>query len=212
VSVASAGSYALRVHYANGTTADRPMSIAVNGATVVSNQSFPVTANWDTWADATVPASLDAGSNTVLFTSTTAGGGPNIDYVEVNPTSTPTRVEAESGTCDGTVDNNHLGFSGTGFCNTTNAVGSTLTLTVNAASAGAVPVRVHFANGTTSDRPMSVSVNGTVQVASQSFPVTANWDTWADATVTLNLAGGANTVVFTSTTAGGGPNIDYIEY
>jgi polygalacturonase len=212
VSVASAGSYALRVHFSNGTTADRPMSIAVNGATVVSNQSFPVTANWDTWADATVPASLNAGSNTVLFTSTTAGGGPNIDYVEVNPTSTPTRVEAESGTCDGTVDNNHLNFSGTGFCNTTNAVGSTLTLTVNAASAGAVPVRVHFANGTTSDRPMSVSVNGTVQVASQSFPVTANWDTWADAMVTLNLAGGANTVVFTSTTAGGGPNIDYIEY
>jgi hypothetical protein len=30
--------------------------------------------------------------------------------------------------------------------------------------------------------------------------------------VTLNLAGGANTVVFTSTTTGGGPNIDYIEY
>jgi hypothetical protein len=212
VSVASAGTYALKVHYSNGTTADRPMSIAVNGATVVANQSFPVTASWDTWADATVSANLNAGTNTLLFTSTTAGGGPNIDYVDVNPTVTPTRVEAESGTCDGTIDNNHLNFSGTGFCNTTNAVGSTLTLTVNAASAGAVPVRVHFANGTTSDRPMSVSVNGTVQVASQSFPMTANWDTWADATVTLNLAAGANTVVFTSTTTGGGPNIDYIEY
>jgi hypothetical protein len=212
VSVASAGAYKLTVHYANGTTADRPMSIAVNGTTVAANQSFPVTPNWDTWADATVTANLNAGSNTVLFTSTTAGGGPNIDYVDVNPTTVATRVEAESGTCDGTIDNNHAGFSGTGFCNTTNATGSTETLTLNAASAGAVPVRIHFSNGTTSDRPMSISVNGTIQVASQSFPVTPNWDTWADATVTLNLAAGANTVVFTSTTAGGGPNLDYVEY
>ena len=49
-------------------------------------------------------------------------------------------------------------------------------------------------------------------VASQSFPMTTNWDTWADATVTLNLNAGANTVVFTSTTAGGGPNLDYVEF
>jgi polygalacturonase len=212
VTVASAGAYKLTVHFANGTTADRPMSIAVNGSTVAANQSFPVTANWDTWADATVTANLSAGSNTVLFTSTTAGGGPNIDYVDVNPTVALTRVEAESGTCDGTIDSDHAGFSGTGFCNTTNAVGSTETLTLNAASAGPAQVRIHFANGTTADRPMSIAVNGTTAIASQSFPVTTNWDTWADATVTLNLNAGANTVVFTSTTAGGGPNLDYVEF
>jgi hypothetical protein len=214
VTAGAAGAYNLTVHYANSSGADRPMSVAVNGSTVASNQSFPVTANWDTWADRTVTANLNAGSNTVLFTSTTAGGGPNIDYVDVNPsnTTTPTRVEAESGTCDGTIDSNHLGFSGTGFCNTTNATGSTASLTLNAASAGPAQVTVRFANGTTSDRPMSIAVNGTTVVGSQSFPVTANWDTWATATVTLNLNAGTNTLLFTSTTAGGGPNLDYIEF
>jgi hypothetical protein len=214
VTAGTAGAYSLTVHYANSSGADRPMSVAVNGSTVASNQSFPVTANWDTWADRTVTANLNAGSNTVLFTSTTAGGGPNIDYVDVNPsnTTTPTRVEAESGTCDGTIDSNHLGFSGTGFCNTTNAMGSTASLTLDAGSAGPTQVTVRFANGTTSDRPMSIALNGSTVVGSQSFPVTANWDTWATATVSLNLAAGVNTIVFTSTTAGGGPNLDYLEY
>jgi hypothetical protein len=215
VTVASAGTYALKVHFANGTTSDRPMSIAVNGATVAASQSFPVTANWDTWADATVTANLNAGSNTVLFTSTTAGGGPNIDYVDVNATSTPppaTRVEAESGTCQGTIDSNHTGFSGTGFCNTTNAVGSTLTLTLNAASAGSKQVTIRFSNGTAAARSTSISLNGTTVVASQSYPVTADWDTWASTTITLNLNAGANTLVFTALTADGCPNIDYVEF
>ena len=94
------------------------------------------------------------------------------------PTGPANRFEAESGTCDGTIDSNHLNFSGTGFCNTTNAVGSTLSLPVTVPSAGSYNLTVHYANGTTSDRPMSIAVNGTTVAASQSFPVTANWDTW----------------------------------
>ena len=44
----------------------------------------------------------------------------------------PVRYEAENAVCQGTIDSNHTGFSGTGFCNTTNAVGTSVTWTVSA--------------------------------------------------------------------------------
>ena len=212
VSVSTAGSYSLTVHFSNGTTSDRPMSIAVNGTIVVPSQSFPVTANWDTWTDATITATLNAGSNTILFTSTTSGGGPNIDYVDVTAQSTgggATKYEAENGVCQGTIDSNHLNFSGTGFCNTNNATGASMTWTVPSATASNTAVTFHYANGTTGSRPATVSANGTV-VGTLTFPVTANWDTWADATITLPLIAGTNTIAVTSTQAGGDPNLDYL--
>jgi alpha-L-fucosidase len=134
-------------------------------------------------------------------------------YASGGTTQPPaTRVEMESGTCDGTIDSNHTGFSGTGFCNTTNAAGAAGQVTVNAASAGSYQLTVRYSNGTTSDRPSDIAVNGTVVSAAHSFPVTADWDTWSNVTVTVNLNAGANTVRVTGTTAGGAPNLDYVEF
>jgi glucose/arabinose dehydrogenase len=210
VSVSTAGSYTLTVHFANGTTADRPMDIAVNGTTVSAAHSFPVTANWDTWADSTVTATLNSGSNTILFTSTTSGGGPNIDYVDVNLVSSgATKYEAENGVCQGTIDSNHLNFSGTGFCNTNNATGATETWTITGATGGNTTVTIRYSNGTTANRPMTIAANGTT-VGTLTFAPTADWDTWANATIDLPLVTGTNTVVATATTANGGPNLDYL--
>src|SRR5262245_21459148 len=81
----------------------------------------------------------------------------------------PTRFEAENSpaVCTGTIDSNWAGFSGTGFCNGTNAVGSFAQFTVNAAGAGTATLGVRFANGTTTARPASLIVNGsTVQTPS----------------------------------------------
>jgi len=90
----------------------------------------------------------------------------------------PNRVEAESGTCDGTIDSNQAGFSGTGFCNTTNAVGAFASVTVNAAAAGPAELRFGFANGTTSDRPATLAVNG-VAAGTVNFPPTGGWTNWS---------------------------------
>src|SRR6266542_3826184 len=77
----------------------------------------------------------------------------------------PTRYEAENATIfDGVVESNHLGFSGTGFVNYVNEVGSYVQWTVNAANAGTAKVGIRFSNGTTTDRPMDIAVNGTVFV------------------------------------------------
>ena len=82
VTAAAAGQTSLTLRYANGTTVNRPMDIAVNGTVVASGLSFPGTGNWDTWASATIPVTLNAGANTVRATATTANGGPNVDYLE----------------------------------------------------------------------------------------------------------------------------------
>ncbi len=210
VNAASAGTAMLTFRYANGTTASRPMDLSVNGV-AAGTLDFPPTGSWDTWQTASATVSLNAGANTVRLAATTSAGGPNLDYVDVAVAPPPaTRYEAESGTCDGTIDSDHTGFSGTGFCNTTNAVGAFVEWTVNAASASTATLAFRYANGTTTDRPMSLTVNG-VAAGTVSFPPTGSWDTWATATATATLAAGANTIRLVATTSAGAPNLDYLE-
>jgi hypothetical protein len=123
-----------------------------------------------------------------------------------------TRYEAENSpaVCTGTIDSNWAGYSGTGFCNGTNATGAYAQFTVNAAAAGTVTVAVRFANGTTTTRPTDVSVNGST-AQSVTFTGTGAWSTWSTLSVTLSLPAGNSTVRFTPTTAAGLPNIDHAE-
>ncbi|MCT9929022.1 glycosyl hydrolase family 8 [Planotetraspora sp. A-T 1434] len=210
---ASAGTATLVIRYANGTTSDRPADVAVNGTVVSANRSFPVTANWDTWANSTITAPVNAGSNTLRLTATTAGGNPNLDYVDVDVVAAPppgTVYQAEDATLSQAgVFNNHLNFTGTGFVDYVNVTGGYVEFNVNAAAAGPASVVVRYANGTTTNRPLEYAVNGST-VATRNYNATANWDTWADDTFTVNLAAGANTIRATATTVNGGPNLDKI--
>jgi Glycosyl hydrolases family 28/Carbohydrate binding module (family 6)/Carbohydrate binding module (family 35) len=122
----------------------------------------------------------------------------------------PNRVEAESGTCDGTFDSNQPGFSGTGFCNTTNAIGASASVTVNATTAGQAELRFGFANGSTANRPATLLVNGST-VGTVDFPPTGAWTNWTTAVASASLNAGANTIRLVATTAGGLPNFDYVD-
>lgn len=76
-----------------------------------------------------------------------------VGAVVVVPTATaaapPMRYEAEAppATCDGSIDSNHAGYSGSGFCNGDNAVGAAAQFTVNAPDSGPATIDVRFANG-----------------------------------------------------------------
>ena len=124
----------------------------------------------------------------------------------------PTRYEAEDPptVCSGTIDANHAGFSGSGFCNGTNATSGYVQFTVNAVEAGTATVDVRFANGTTAARPANLVVNGST-VQTPSFEATGAWTTWATKTLTVSVNAGSNTIRLTPTTANGLPNIDYLE-
>ncbi|MFG1682573.1 cellulase family glycosylhydrolase [Nonomuraea sp. NPDC049269] len=205
INAASAGTASITLRFANGTTVNRPMAIAVNGTTV--NRDFPGTGAWTTWQDVTITAPVNAGANTVRATATTANGGPNLDYIEADVAAPSNDYQAEDATISqGVVESNHAGFTGTGFVNLDNVVGSYVEFTVNAATAGNATLAFRFANGTTVNRPMAIAVNGTT--VNRDFPGTGAWTTWQEVTVPAALTAGANTVRATSTTANGGPNLD----
>jgi alpha-L-fucosidase len=135
------------------------------------------------------------------------------DYAGAAAPPPPGRYEAENATISqGVLENTHTGYSGTGYVNGDNVAGSYVEFTVNAATAGTANVNLGYANGTTTDRPADIDVNGTVVAASSSFPPTANWDTWAVKTLTAPVNVGTNTIRVTATTANGNPNLDYLDF
>ncbi|MFI6318020.1 glycosyl hydrolase family 95 catalytic domain-containing protein [Nonomuraea sp. NPDC050556] len=121
---------------------------------------------------------------------------------------TPGRYEAENAQItQGAVESNHAGFSGTGFVNFDNVAGSAIEFTVEGPATG---LTFGFANGTTANRPMAVSVDGGA-ATTLDFPGTGAWTTWTTRTLSASLAAGTHTVKLTATTANGGPNLDYLD-
>jgi unsaturated rhamnogalacturonyl hydrolase len=116
--------------------------------------------------------------------------------------------QAESATVfHGTVDFDHPGFTGTGFVNSTNETSAYVDFTVTAPSAGAATLDLRYANGTTADRPGSVTVDAKA-AATPGFAPTAAWDHWADARIAVTLGAGVHHIRVTSTNTGGLPNLD----
>ena len=69
----------LTIRFTNGGKDARSMSLSVNGVSVGSI-NFPSTGeSWTTYSEAKVDVPLNAGVNTLKFTSETSEGGPNFD-------------------------------------------------------------------------------------------------------------------------------------
>jgi alpha-galactosidase len=207
VNASAAGPATLTFDYGNGSTTDRPATVAVNGGSPAT-LAFPATGAWSLWKQQTVNVNLNAGANTIRLQATGTGGVANLDYLDVTATGggpAITYYQAESATISqGVVESNHLNFTGTGFVNGDNVVGSYVEFTV---SGPATSLIVRFANGTTVARPMEVTVDGAL-LTTPAFGPTTNWDTWNETTVPVSLGAGSHTIRFTATTANGGPNLD----
>ncbi|MEH0635128.1 CBM35 domain-containing protein [Streptomyces bottropensis] len=122
------------------------------------------------------------------------------------------RYEAEvsPAVCTGTIDSDWAGYSGSGFCNGTNAAGAYAQFTVTAPASGTATLSVRFANGTTGARAASVTVNGTT-AATTSFESTGTWTVWTTKTLTVPVTSGSNVIRVNPTAATGLPNIDYLD-
>ncbi len=208
VNAATAGTATFGIRYANGTTTNRPADISVNGTVIAAAAAFDPTANWDTWVTKNVSATVNAGSNTIRISATTSNGNANLDYVDVDVAAASVYQAENAVISQGVVATNHLNYTGTGFVDYTNVTGSYVEFTVDAMSTGPHTLTFRHANGSTTNRPMSISVNGSTVNANLAFDPTANWDTWADVSLNASLTAGANTVRATATTANGGPNLD----
>ncbi|MBE1877991.1 carbohydrate-binding protein [Myceligenerans pegani] len=145
------------------------------------------------------------------YAGTPSGGGTPTDSPD-DGTGEPTRIEAESSsaTCDGTIDANNAGFSGTGFCNTPNTTGTAAGFSIGGATAGSATLAFGYANGSTAARSANLVVNG-MTVGSLSFGPTGSWTSWSTESATVNLDAGANTVELVATNSAGLANIDYLD-
>jgi lysophospholipase L1-like esterase len=138
--------------------------------------------------------------------------GPTVASATATSVAAATQYEAEASpaTCDGLIESNHSGYSGTGFCNSDNEVGAAAQFTVSTATTGTSTIAIRYANGTTTNRPADVLVNG-VRALSMPLEPTGGWNAWTTKTATVQLSSGTSTIRLSSSSATGLPNVDRLD-
>jgi hypothetical protein len=216
VAVATAGDHDLALRYANGTGSTRTFTLTVDGAS--RQVSLPATAGWDSWATVTQSVFLDAGDHTVTYAYGVAdNGNANLDSLTVTATD-PTDPgdpgdppaagsgEAEDAFLSGgtEVATTIGGFAGTGYVHGFQSDGARVVRTLAADTTGAQDLTVRFANTSGATRDLAVLVNG----RNTGTLALANGSGWQDATVTVALRAGLNTVQLRAAAAGSDVAID----
>lgn len=136
---------------------------------------------------------------------------PSSQAASSAPVTQTVVYQAEAGSLSqAAVEANHAGYSGSGFVNFDNLVGSYVEWTVNQTGAGNATLKFRFANGTTANRPMAISVNGVVVNSALVFNGTGAWANWAEQSLSAYLNAGSNVIRAVSTTSDGGPNLDQL--
>lgn len=105
------------------------------------------------------------------------------------------------------IDTKHTGYTGTGFVDSENVVGASISWSVSAASAKTYSAVIRFGNGGTGARRATVVVNDS-EIKTLDFPTNSNWDQWQTVTVDIPLKAGTNSVKLVAATADGLANID----
>ncbi len=212
VTANTAGSAYLKFRYANGGTTNRPLELRVNGA-VVSGPGLPFapSGGWSTWVNQTVTVGLNAGSNTIRL-STIGTHGPNVDHLAYEILQSGT-LEAEDAFLSGvTFSNYNAGYTGTGYGNYNNINTDYIEWTVNKANASQVNLKFRYANGYAENRPLKLTVNGTVVASGLAFNPTGSWTTWTTTSgINANLVSGENRIRLTATSVMG-VNMDHLSF
>jgi pectate lyase len=111
---------------------------------------------------------------------------------------------------EGIIDTKHAGYTGSGFCDTTNASGKGINWSVNILADGSYTFTWRYAL-LSGDRPANLKINGSIVLSGISFPATGAWTTWNTvSTSPITLTAGIKTIRLEATTSNGLANIDYI--
>ena len=210
IDVPAAATYALDFRYGNGSVADRPLELRVDGAVIGNPLAFGPTGSWRTWKTEGRQVALAAGRHTVRLTA--FGPGPNVDALIVTVQDTrsgaPVTLQAEAATLGGPVVRSNVpGYTGVGFADYQHARGDYVEFVYDAPAAGDYALEFRYANGGTAGRPLELSVNGSVSRPAVAFAPTGSWSSWRTVGETVALAAGRNTLRLTATGASG-PNLD----
>jgi hypothetical protein len=141
-------------------------------------------------------------TNTIKFASTGADLA-NIDYINIPPATAvaadiyPAEDATRGGSPVAVLETTNGGYNDSGYVNFGTS-GSTLTFNnVNPNGGGAKAMTIRFANGGTTARTGTLTVNGVT--TNLTFNPTGAWTTWATMTVNITLsATGTNTIQLAS--------------
>ena len=210
VEVEEAGEYILDFRYAHGSDDDRPAQISVNGKTAIESLTFPTTAEFNNWKNVQTAVTLEKGENKIRATAIGAKGGVNIDSLMVYPSFEILLEAEEMSAFEGIIiDNQHSGFTGTGFIDyKPNQAGGYVEWEVDIPYETSYILEFTYAHGADDARPVELSVNGTVMESNLPFNSTGDWKNWQTSSTSLILKKGKNIIRATGVGEKGGPNID----
>lgn len=121
-----------------------------------------------------------------------------------------TTIQSESQVWDaGVVESEHGGYTGAGYLNTRNVLGTSAYAWMIVPKSGWYQIDVRYAHKV-EDRAQGIEVNGVRVLNSVAFLRTANWDQWQDERFTVKLEEGFNDIRFISLADGGAPNLDRV--
>ncbi len=193
---------------ANGTAGAPKVIGSLCGAATSSAAATSTTTTSKSSASAAITSSSSKSGVAVSSSKSSSS------VVSSTASSTPTESswvfeESAVGFCtnSGVIDTKHTGYTGIGFIDTENAVGASITWSVNAASAKTYSAQIRYGNSSVSARRATVIVNDE-QIKTLDFPTNSGWTQWQTASVDIPLKAGTNSIKLVAETADGLANID----
>ncbi len=195
VNVEYAASYDLKLRYAT-ETGGKTLAVEVNGAPV-QEVVLPPSGGAAVWKEQVVTVPLNKGKNSIIYKNTDGDSGIiRIDNVHLNK-RTPWKYQAETAILTGTpgTGRDRLWFEGNGYAGLFQKKGDAISFEVNVPYTADYTSTLRYSGVQSTNRTMSMYVNGQ-RIKQVSLPPTANWDIWADATETVRLKAGKNSIEF----------------
>ncbi|MBB5874086.1 hypothetical protein F4553_007520 [Allocatelliglobosispora scoriae] len=125
----------------------------------------------------------------------------------------PIMFQAENATISGgAVASDHSGYTGTGFVDYNSAAGSYVQFATSTGIAGSMYIGFRYANGSATNRPMDITVNGVLVARNLAFGSTTSWDVWQSTALSVSVLAGPIVIRATAATGAGGPNLDSLTF
>ena len=195
VNVENAASYDVKLRYAN-ETAGKTLALYLNGVKV-KDIPLQVTGGPAVWNEQLETLNLKEGKNTITYKCETDNSGIiSIDSIHLNK-RTPWKYQAETANRSGNlkVVQDHLWYDGNGFVGGFEDEGDSIQFEVNVPNTASYTSTLRYCGAQQYNITMSMYVNDEF-IKQVILPPTANWDSWNDATESVNLKAGKNVIEF----------------
>ncbi|WP_217593553.1 CBM35 domain-containing protein [Cohnella sp. GbtcB17] len=195
VDVENAASYDVKLRYASENTG-KTLALYLNGA-YVKQIALPATGGASVWKEQMETLRLQAGRNTIAYRSESDTASViKIDSIHLNK-RTPWKYQAEDAARDGSLNvaKDHLWYEGNGFVGGFEQEGDSIRFEVNVPNTASYTTTLRYSGAQSANITMTMYVNEG-KVKQVSLPPTADWDSWMDATESVNLKAGKNIVEF----------------